>query len=137
MFDKYPAKENNPFAKIIDFGYCKMEKVQKKPNMFYNVGSPRYMSPEAYKENIYSEKSDIWSIGIIFYEMVTGSTFDKGKEIAEVFQAIREKGIPIPSKLSRKSKKLIQYMLMYSPFKRATCEDLLKYIHEDELQSKF
>ena len=49
--------------------------------MFYNVGSPRYMSPQAYQENIYSEKSDIWSLGITFYEMLTGTTFDKGKNI--------------------------------------------------------
>ena len=40
--------------KIIDFGYCMVEKVTKKPKMFYNVGSPRYMSPEAYANNKYS-----------------------------------------------------------------------------------
>ena len=49
--------------------------------MFYNVGSPRYMSPEAYTSNKYSEKSDIWALGIIFYEMLTGTNFDKGKDI--------------------------------------------------------
>lgn len=38
----------------------------------YNVGSPSYMSPEAYKKTLYSEKSDIWSLGVIFYEMLTG-----------------------------------------------------------------
>lgn len=40
--------------KIIDFGYCIMDRVQKKPKMYYNVGSPRYMSPEAYTGNKYS-----------------------------------------------------------------------------------
>ena len=40
--------------KIIDFGYCMVEKVTKKPKMFYNVGSPRYMSPQAYANNKYS-----------------------------------------------------------------------------------
>lgn len=38
---------------IIDFGYC--EKVKgKKPKVFYNVGSPSYMSPEAYFKTVYS-----------------------------------------------------------------------------------
>ena len=51
---------------IIDFGYC--EQVgRKKPSMFYNVGSPSYMSPEAYFKSLYSEKSDLWSFGIILF----------------------------------------------------------------------
>lgn len=38
--------------KIIDFGYCEIDKLAHlKPKMFYNVGSPRYMSPEAYTGN--------------------------------------------------------------------------------------
>ena len=35
---------------IIDFGYCIMPTVSNSPQVFYNVGSPRYMSPEAYRE---------------------------------------------------------------------------------------
>ncbi len=31
-----------------------MPEVKGKPKMFYNVGSPRYMSPEAYKQSSYS-----------------------------------------------------------------------------------
>ena len=67
--------------------------------MFYNVGSPRYMSPEAYQQNEYSEKSDIWGIGVTFYEMVTGANFDKGKNIIETFKLLKERGIPIPHSL--------------------------------------
>lgn len=40
--------------------------------MFYNVGSPAYMSPESYRDNAYSAKSDVWSMGIILYEMMMG-----------------------------------------------------------------
>jgi serine/threonine protein kinase len=44
IFHKNPL--NNPLIpKIIDFGYCIVERVQKKPKVYYNVGSPRYMSP--------------------------------------------------------------------------------------------
>jgi len=39
---------------IIDFGYCEIDEVPNKPQVYYNVGSPRYMSPEAYKDNHYS-----------------------------------------------------------------------------------
>ena len=52
----YPnnSKEGEYTPKIIDFGYCTVEKVPNRPKMFYNVGSPRYMSPEAYTGNRYS-----------------------------------------------------------------------------------
>lgn len=42
--------KNNPNSlAIIDFGYCEMEEVANKPQVYYNVGSPKYMSPEAYR----------------------------------------------------------------------------------------
>ena len=53
-----------------------MEEVCNKPQMYYNVGSPKYMAPEAYKECQYSEKSDIWALGAIFYQMLSGHACD-------------------------------------------------------------
>ena len=43
-----------------------------KEKVFYKVGTPIYMSPESYLENKYSEKSDIWSIGVVYYQMLYG-----------------------------------------------------------------
>ena len=37
-------------AKIIDFGYCEI-RGHSKPSLEYNVGSPSYMSPEAFLDN--------------------------------------------------------------------------------------
>lgn len=59
-------------ARIADFGFCEFSNDTKKPQMFYNVGSPAYMSPESYRDNIYSAKSDVWSMGIILYEILVG-----------------------------------------------------------------
>jgi serine/threonine protein kinase len=39
------------------------------------------MSPEAFRENIYSEKSDIWALGVILYEMLQGRTIDAGMDM--------------------------------------------------------
>lgn len=42
------------------------------------------MSPESYKENVYSHKSDIWGIGIILCEMLLGETPEKNLTYTEM-----------------------------------------------------
>lgn len=51
-----------------------MKNTDSKKYSSYNVGSPIYMPPEALNENKYSFKSDIWALGVIYYEMLTGKT---------------------------------------------------------------
>lgn len=63
----------NGKVKIADFGFAVKEENIKK-ECSYNVGSPVYMPLEALNQNMYSFKSDIWAIGVIFYEMLTGKT---------------------------------------------------------------
>lgn len=62
---------NEGKALIADFGFAKKHRGLPEKER-YNVGSPLYMSPEALKRNIYSIKNDIWSIGIMFYELLHG-----------------------------------------------------------------
>lgn len=60
-------------CRIADFGFAKYDKdpgVKEK----YHVGTPLYMSPQALGCNIYSQKNDIWSLGIMFYEILHGTT---------------------------------------------------------------
>ena len=57
-------------AKIADFGFAK--RATSNPKQTVNVGSPLYMSPQSLKQNIYTVKSDIWSLGIILFEMLRG-----------------------------------------------------------------
>ena len=67
---------------LIDFGFAEDILCSKKPLIKYNVGSPSYMSPEAYEKCLFSEKSDVWSLGIVLYEMITNKTLDYNFETA-------------------------------------------------------
>ena len=71
--------------KIIDFGYCEIFTAKKVMKTF-NVGSPTYMSPEAYHRTLYSEKSDAWALAITLYEMLHGHTLDNGMDIKQYFE---------------------------------------------------
>jgi serine/threonine protein kinase len=64
--------------KIADFGFA-MRASDSRKYSSYNVGSPIYMPPEALNDNKYSYKSDIWAIGVIFFELLTGRTPWKAK----------------------------------------------------------
>jgi serine/threonine protein kinase len=92
--------------KISDFGYCEIVG-SKKPRVFYNVGSPSYMPPEAYIKNYYSEKSDVWAVGMIYYEMLKGNTVDKGKEISEIYNFVRTGGRFVPPGVSPQSERIL------------------------------
>lgn len=66
---------HNQQPKIIDFGYCEIDGYSK-PTLEYNVGSPSYMAPESFSENIYNEKTQIWAFGVILFQCLTGRTLD-------------------------------------------------------------
>lgn len=55
---------------IADFGFIKYQ--SENPKDSFNVGTPVYMSPESITSNIYTIKSDIWSMGVMLYELIYG-----------------------------------------------------------------
>lgn len=59
---------HNGVFKITDFGFAKKIHVDSTMNSL--VGTPLYMAPQILKRLPYTSKSDIWSLGLIFYEMI-------------------------------------------------------------------
>lgn len=85
--------------KIADFGFAMRQSDSRKYSS-YNVGSPVYMPPEALNENKYSFKSDIWALGVIYYEMLTGKTPWRAKtekELAKLLISVPIKKLLPPS----------------------------------------
>lgn len=63
------TKKNHP--KIADFGFA-IKSTEKFKDL--NIGSPLYMSPEGLLHNTYGPKTDVWSFGVLLYELLHGET---------------------------------------------------------------
>ena len=68
--------------KIADFGFSKKLKTKGDVNRTI-CGTPLYMAPQVVQKNTYSYKADIWSIGVILFEMLNGQTPFHAKNRAE------------------------------------------------------
>lgn len=71
-------------VKLIDFG---MAAVSHAKELTETAGTPFYMAPEVIKHQ-YGKQSDIWSIGIILYTLVSGYFPFQGEDIEDLFRKI-------------------------------------------------
>ena len=61
-------------CKISDFGFAKDLDKGENTVMRSIVGTPLYMSPQILARAKYTNKSDLWSVGLIYYELLHGHT---------------------------------------------------------------
>jgi serine/threonine-protein kinase ULK/ATG1 len=75
---------HNYSLRIADLGFSKC--IDSHEQLLESVvGSPLYMSPQIFERKKYTEKTDIWSLGAIFYEMLYGkSPFAGCKNLMEL-----------------------------------------------------
>jgi serine/threonine-protein kinase len=77
-------------AKIMDFGLARMRMSDHKTSTGMVLGTPRYMSPEQITGQGVDQRSDIFSLGIVLYEMLTGTRLYSGENIEQVEHAITQ-----------------------------------------------
>ncbi|MFC2085270.1 protein kinase [Bacteroidota bacterium] len=78
-------------VKIMDFGLAKIKGVTELTKIGSTVGTAAYMSPEQAKGEVVDNKTDIWSLGVVFYEMLSGTLPFKGDyEQAIIYSILNE-----------------------------------------------
>ena len=87
-------------AKITDFGIARMRSAEVHTQTGVVLGSPRYMSPEQVAGKRAEPRSDIFSLGVIFYEMLTGKPAFTGEDITSVMYQILNVVPPPPSSVN-------------------------------------
>ena len=117
-------EQNRPIPKLIDFGIAQY--IHKGEKMQGKTGTVSYMAPEILLKGKYDEKVDVWSAGIILYNMITGAKpfSDESEEIKKT-QIINR---PINFEIIRNNdlRELCQEMLERDPDKRLDAKTALE-----------
>ena len=111
-------------AKITDFGIAHIEDptITQQTIPGEILGTPLYMSPEQVMSKPVDGRSDLYSLGVLLYEMTTGTSPFKGDNFASIFQAILQDTPPAPelsdNPMSRNLATLIMKSLSKDPDQR-------------------
>jgi eukaryotic-like serine/threonine-protein kinase len=127
MFDEFGQ------CVLTDFGIAKAATGQKLTGTGMSIGTPHYMSPEQARAQTIDGRSDIYSLGIVAYQCLTGTVPYDGEDSFSIgYKHITEQ-VPTPQLNSADERRLfevIRRMLMKDPNDRfQDCEELAQALH--------
>ncbi|CAH8265103.1 unnamed protein product [Arabidopsis lyrata] len=129
--------ENDADLKIADFGFARS--LQPRGLAETLCGSPLYMAPEIMQLQKYDAKADLWSVGAILFQLVTGRTpFTGNSQIQLLQNIIRSTGLHFPGDcrdLSLDCIDLCQKLLRRNPVERLTFEEFFNHPFLSDRQS--
>jgi len=118
-------------VKIMDFGLAKVKSSTGFTKIGTTLGTAAYMSPEQSEGSQVDQRSDLWSLGILFHEILTGEFPFKGDyEQAIIYSILNEKP-RLSDELTLPVKKILEKLLEKDPENRLqTCGELLKALQQ-------
>ena len=116
---------SNGSAKLGDLN---VSKVAKRGLGYTQTGTPYYASPEVWKDKPYDNKSDVWSLGCVLYEMITLRPPFRAQNMEGLYNKVcKGQFSRIPDKFSDDLFKVVQFLLQVNPISRPSCEQILNY----------
>jgi len=123
--------DSQGMLKLADFGFCK--KLRGKYEMTKSiVGSPIYMAPELLQGRYYGFKADVWSLGVMLYEMIFGKCPYEENSIPSLINLIKRKPLTFIGNVTESNKTLLKKMLKMNPTERVSFEELFEFNIERE-----
>ena len=118
-----------PMLKLADFGFARVLPSTSLADTL--CGSPLYMAPEILRYERYDAKADLWSVGTVLYEMVTGRPPFRARNHVELLRKIEaaEDVIKFPREvvITSEMKALVRSLLKRSPVERLSFENF--FVH--------
>uniref|UniRef100_A0A8K9UXI5 Serine/threonine-protein kinase Nek8 n=1 Tax=Oncorhynchus mykiss TaxID=8022 RepID=A0A8K9UXI5_ONCMY len=113
-------------VKIGDFGISKI--LVSKSKAYTVVGTPCYISPELCEGKPYNQKSDIWALGCVLYELASlKRAFEAANLPALVLKIMSGTFAPISDRYSTELRQLIMNMLNLDPSKRPQLNEIMAH----------
>ena len=118
--------KNNLTVKIGDFGIAKiLNSTSSYAHTF--IGTPYYISPELCKDQPYNDKSDVWSLGCVLYELCTlNHPFEGGTQVEIYEKIMTQKFKAISPEYSLELKKMVDLLLEKDEKKRPKMKDIIR-----------
>ena len=116
---------SNGSAKLGDLN---VSKVAKRGLGYTQTGTPYYASPEVWKDKPYDNKSDVWSLGCVLYEMITLRPPFRAQNMEGLFNKVcKGQFSKIPDRFSDDLFQVVQFLLQVNPNSRPSCEQILNH----------
>ena len=106
--------------KIADFGFARY--VQQQDMAETLCGSPLYMAPEILRSHKYDAKADLWSVGTILHELITGKPPYSGSNQVQLLRHVDEVEVSAPPHVSSICAHLLLNLLKRAPTERLSFE---------------
>jgi len=111
---------------LIKLGDLNVSKIAKQGMLRTQTGTPYYASPEVWKDQPYSLKSDIWSLGCVIYELASLKPPFRSVDMKSLYKiVIAGKYDNIPSHFSTDLSNLIKQCLQVNPKQRPSTSEML------------
>uniref|UniRef100_A0A1I7TLV3 Non-specific serine/threonine protein kinase n=1 Tax=Caenorhabditis tropicalis TaxID=1561998 RepID=A0A1I7TLV3_9PELO len=115
--------DKNGHIKLTDFGLSKFNVPKGKSTSTF-CGTIEYMAPEIVNKSAYGHSVDIWALGIVMYDMLTGGPPFYGETEEEQIDNIRRGKVRMPSNLSDGGKAFLRSLLIRIPHRRIAIPEI-------------
>ena len=112
--------------KVCDFGWASL--MNQKDERKSICGTYEYMPPEVVNQEPQTLKTDLWSLGILLYELLHGNAPFRANSLEEIKLKIKEHQIFLNKNLSKETKDIVKLLLRKESEKRCSSEEILAYM---------
>lgn len=85
--------------RVLDFGIARVAHQQESTDPHSGAGSPYYMAPEQVRRELADRRADVFSLGVVLYELLTDVKPFRGESLAQIREAVLHHEPPLASKV--------------------------------------